>query len=91
MENNPGNTRVIFLTRVIFHDFIDCNSRFLWKIVCSNPLAVFFRCSGVEHFILEIIDRLPDMDLLINTRDWPQSPAYSQLLPVFSFSKVNIV
>ncbi|KAJ8301382.1 hypothetical protein KUTeg_020369 [Tegillarca granosa] len=46
------------------------------------------RCSGVEHFLLEIIKKLPDMELILNTRDWPQSPKYSNPLPVFSFSKV---
>ncbi|XP_074644839.1 protein O-glucosyltransferase 1-like [Tubulanus polymorphus] len=44
------------------------------------------RCSGVEHFILEIIDDLPDMELIINTRDNPS--AGSVPVPIFSFSKV---
>ncbi|KAL3852426.1 hypothetical protein ACJMK2_016066 [Sinanodonta woodiana] len=47
------------------------------------------RCSGVEHFILEVINSLPDMELVINTRDWPQSDKFGNPLPVFSFSKVN--
>lgn len=47
------------------------------------------RCSGVEHFILEIIQKLPDMEMYINVRDWPQSPKFQSPLPVFSFSKVN--
>ncbi|KAL3852463.1 hypothetical protein ACJMK2_016097 [Sinanodonta woodiana] len=47
------------------------------------------RCSGVEHFILEVINSLPDMELVINTRDWPQSDKFGSPLPVFSFSKVN--
>ncbi|WAR25266.1 PGLT1-like protein [Mya arenaria] len=46
------------------------------------------RCSGVEHFILEIIKKLPDMEFILNTRDWPQSSRYQDPLPVFSFSKV---
>ncbi|XP_045165596.2 protein O-glucosyltransferase 1-like [Mercenaria mercenaria] len=46
------------------------------------------RCSGVEHFILEIIKKLPDMEFILNTRDWPQSSRYQAPLPVFSFSKV---
>lgn len=46
-----------------------------------------FRCSGVEHFILIIIKSLPDMEMLINVRDWAQSPTYRSPLPVFSFSK----
>ncbi|KAG5852411.1 hypothetical protein ANANG_G00062120 [Anguilla anguilla] len=46
------------------------------------------RCSGVEHFILQVIDRLPDVEMVINVRDYPQVPHWVQpVLPVFSFSK----
>lgn len=47
------------------------------------------RCSGVEHFLNEIIDRLPDTEFVLNSRDWPQSPRWNKMnpLPVFSFSK----
>ena len=31
-----------------------------------------FRCNGVEHFILKVIDKLPDMEMIINVHDWPQ-------------------
>ena len=31
-----------------------------------------FRCNGVEHFILNIIDKLPNMELIINVHDYPQ-------------------
>ncbi|XP_038613738.1 protein O-glucosyltransferase 1 isoform X2 [Tachyglossus aculeatus] len=45
-------------------------------------------CSGVEHFILEVIDRLPDVELVINVRDSPQVPKWAgSVAPVFSFSK----
>ncbi|KAK7893413.1 hypothetical protein WMY93_022565 [Mugilogobius chulae] len=48
------------------------------------------RCSGVEHFILEVIDRLPDLEMVVNVRDYPQVPNWVQpILPVFSFSKTN--
>lgn len=56
---------------------------FLYMLCC-----IIYRCNGVEHFLLEIIKKLPDMELILNTRDWPQSPKYSDPLPVFSFSKV---
>ena len=39
---------------------------------------------GIEHFLLNIIDTLPDMEFLLNTYDWPQSQSN---IPVFSFSK----
>ncbi|KAL0106209.1 hypothetical protein PUN28_016128 [Cardiocondyla obscurior] len=46
------------------------------------------RCAGIEHFLLKIIGNLSDMDLIINTRDYPQSSEYfGNAMPVFSFSK----
>ncbi|XP_047432441.1 protein O-glucosyltransferase 1 [Mugil cephalus] len=48
------------------------------------------RCSGVEHFILEVIDRLPDLEMVVNVRDYPQAPKWVQpTLPVLSFSKTS--
>nr|XP_046237907.1 protein O-glucosyltransferase 1 isoform X1 [Scatophagus argus] len=48
------------------------------------------RCSGVEHFILEVINRLPDLEMVVNVRDYPQVPHWVQpTLPVFSFSKTT--
>jgi len=50
------------------------------------------RCSGVEYFIKKVIHSLPDMEFVINTRDWPQiSHHFGPPLPVFSFSKVFIL
>ncbi|XP_040072183.2 protein O-glucosyltransferase 1 [Ixodes scapularis] len=46
-----------------------------------------FRCSGIEHFLLEIVDELPDLEFIVNTRDWPQAHKRYDPLPVFSFSK----
>lgn len=60
---------------------------------CSGESVVFLvdRCSGVEHFILEVIGRLPDMEMVINVRDYPQVPKWMEpAIPVFSFSKVSI-
>ncbi|UJR37796.1 hypothetical protein I4U23_030487 [Adineta vaga] len=39
---------------------------------------------GIEHFLLNIIDSLPDMEFLLNTYDWPQ---HQPDIPIFSFSK----
>ncbi|XP_078093038.1 protein O-glucosyltransferase 1 [Mustelus asterias] len=48
------------------------------------------RCSGVEHFILEIIDDLPDMEFVLNVRDYPQVPNWIKpIRPVLSFSKTS--
>lgn len=62
---------------------------------CRHYFAEFMvcpvdRCSGVEHFILEVIGRLPDMEMVINVRDYPQVPKWMEpAIPVFSFSKVS--
>lgn len=46
------------------------------------------RCSGIEHFLLELLPKLPDVEFILNTRDWPQiHKNYGQFGPVFSFSK----
>ena len=42
------------------------------KSVVNKNLPKIFRCKGVEHFILEIIDKLPDMEMRINVKDYPQ-------------------
>jgi len=60
------------------------NHRLFREEACMFPA----RCSGVEHFILKILNDLPDMEFILNTRDWPQvSRHHNQPLPVFSFSK----
>lgn len=47
------------------------------------------RCSGVEYFIKPLLDKLPDMEIIINCRDWPQINTKwgNPKGPVFSFSK----
>ncbi|KAL7012626.1 hypothetical protein ACKWTF_014965 [Chironomus riparius] len=50
------------------------------------------RCSGVEYFIKNILNKvkLPDMELVINVRDYPQIlPHYGRQGPVLSFSKTG--
>ncbi|CAG9835252.1 unnamed protein product [Diabrotica balteata] len=46
------------------------------------------RCQGVEHFLLELLPKLPDVEFILNTRDWPQIHKKGGIVsPVFSFSK----
>ncbi|GAB0088116.1 O-glucosyltransferase rumi [Sergentomyia squamirostris] len=47
------------------------------------------RCSGVEHFLKPLLKKLPNMELVINVRDWPQIyKDWRQTKgPVLSFSK----
>ncbi|CAI9580243.1 unnamed protein product, partial [Staurois parvus] len=48
------------------------------------------RCSGVEHFLLDLLPDLPDMEMVINVRDYPQVPHWmTPVIPVFSFSKTS--
>ena len=47
------------------------------------------RCSGIEYFIKPLLPKLQDMEMIINTRDWPQVSSNYNLGPVFSFSKVS--
>ncbi|KAJ8796710.1 hypothetical protein J1605_017813 [Eschrichtius robustus] len=62
------------------------NNRLYRENDCMFPS----RCSGVEHFILEVIGRLPDMEMVINVRDYPQVPKWMEpAIPVFSFSKTS--
>lgn len=30
------------------------------------------RCAGIEYFLKENIQKLPDLEMIVNTRDWPQ-------------------
>lgn len=53
---------------------------------CSFPS----RCSGIEHFIKPLLKDLPNMELIINCRDWPQlRKANHAQGPVLSFSKTE--
>ncbi|VVC97180.1 unnamed protein product, partial [Leptidea sinapis] len=57
------------------------------EVECHFPA----RCSGVEHYLKLLAPKLPNMELSINTRDWPQvNPAWGHdAMPVFSFSKTK--
>ncbi|CAG0896988.1 unnamed protein product [Darwinula stevensoni] len=47
------------------------------------------RCQGIEHFILQVVDRLPDSEFVVNDYDWPKVPLHHTPVPVFSFSKTG--
>lgn len=49
------------------------------------------RCSGIEYFIKQFLNILPNMEMIINCRDWPQINRHwgSDMGPVFSFSKTS--
>ena len=63
----------------------------LFKVLCSLR-ACTCRCVGVEHFLLQLIPVLPDMEFLVNVMDYPLSSRLSgDPLPILSFSKVGSV
>ncbi|XP_055902318.1 O-glucosyltransferase rumi homolog [Eupeodes corollae] len=46
------------------------------------------RCSGIEHFIKPLLKELPNMEMVVNCRDWPQIMRdRGPKGPVLSFSK----
>lgn len=61
------------------------------KLYRSEDCMFPFRCTGIEHFLLEVLHEspIPDTEFVVNTRDWPQLPRATQRepVPVFSFSK----
>ncbi|XP_036869024.1 protein O-glucosyltransferase 1 isoform X5 [Manis javanica] len=60
------------------------------RLYRENDCMFPSRCSGVEHFVLEVIGHLPDMEMVINVRDYPQVPKWMEpAIPVFSFSKTS--
>lgn len=74
-EAIPKGTRYLLLNHTLYRDKD-----------CMFPA----RCSGVEHFISKLSVELPDFELVLNVRDWPQISKYhSKVLPVFSFSKTK--
>jgi len=58
------------------------------KLYRENDCMFPFRCKGIEHFLLQLLPELPDMEFVINTRDNPMiSRWYQSPYPLFSFSK----
>ncbi|GLV37914.1 rumi [Carabus blaptoides fortunei] len=47
------------------------------------------RCAGIEHFLHKLAPKLPNLDLIINTRDYPQIHKSYTPGPVLSFSKTK--
>jgi EGF-domain serine glucosyl/xylosyltransferase len=61
------------------------NHRLYRQKICTFPS----RCSGVEYFIKQHLPELPNMEMIINCRDWPQINKNwgTPKAPVLSFSK----
>ena len=76
--------RTIKSKRAIHYQIVD--KRLYREEKCTFPA----RCEGIEHFIRKSLPELPNMDLFINVRDYPQVGKYfdsQNQFPIFSFSK----
>ncbi|KFD51719.1 hypothetical protein M513_07415 [Trichuris suis] len=59
------------------------------KLYRSANCTFEARCSGVEHFLLKIVDQLPDVEFFLNDHDYPFISTYAEpKMVVFSFSTV---
>jgi len=70
-------------TRAVHYQIID------HKLYREQDCMFHFRCRGIDHFILKLLPELPDMELLVNTRDHPMASKWREddPPPIFSFSK----
>lgn len=76
--------QVVKSKRAVHYQIV--NHRLFRDRACMFPS----RCEGIEHFLLGLLPNLPNMDLFINVRDYPQVGKYysrEQQFPIFSFSK----
>ena len=44
----------------------------LYRSSDDDHCCILCRCKGIEHFLLQIMDQLPDVEMIINVRDYPQ-------------------
>src|SRR5690606_7999969 len=84
-----------FLTKAVIDQMVGSKRGVHYQVVdgrlyrdrqCMFPS----RCDGIEHFLLQLAGRLPNLDLVVNVRDYPQVGRYfpaDQQWPIFSFSK----
>ncbi|CAB3248362.1 unnamed protein product [Arctia plantaginis] len=63
------------------------NGKLYREIDCHFPA----RCAGVEHYLTALAPKMPNLEIAINTRDWPQVNKLwgHPKAPVFSFSKTK--
>lgn len=88
------NTYTIYIQSVLLNFIVIRRGTFYQiiqgKLYRQKDCMFPSRCAGIEHFLLKLTPDLPDVDLVINVRDYPQSSKhFGGPLPIFSFSKVN--
>ncbi|CAD0195297.1 unnamed protein product [Chrysodeixis includens] len=61
------------------------------KLYRENECHFPARCAGVEHYLTALASKMPNLEIALNTRDWPQvNQAWGHpKAPVFSFSKTK--
>jgi len=63
----------IFLCWIILGVIQVCSGYLISVMQINTCISEYLiRCKGIEHFILEIIGKLPDMEMRINVKDYPQ-------------------
>jgi protein glucosyltransferase len=77
--------RYVCLFKFVIYTYV-----FIFILVHLLAFLLLFqhRCRGIEHFLMKLIKRLPNMEFVINCYDWPQASTRGPPVPVFSFSKV---
>jgi protein glucosyltransferase len=82
--SREGLEKAANISRITKYQIID------GELFRSESCMFPFRCSGIEHFLLELIEELPNTEFYLNTRDWPMAGRYfGDPVPVFSFSKTS--
>ncbi|XP_075982107.1 O-glucosyltransferase rumi homolog [Anticarsia gemmatalis] len=61
------------------------------KLYRENDCHFPARCAGVEHYLTDLAPKMPNLEIALNTRDWPQVNRKWRhpMAPVFSFSKTS--
>jgi len=53
----------------------------------QSPCLFEARCRGVDHFLVQAVRGLPDLEFVLNEYDHPKVPRNGPVIPIFSFSK----
>lgn len=61
------------------------------KKIYRDPNCMFpSRCAGIEYFLKANIQKIPDLEMIVNTRDWPQINIHHvRLLVIIVESNLN--
>lgn len=81
--------RLHYLPFHLFHFHTLSSLMILWISFSYMHCITFYVWLLTVYYLQQIVDQLPDLEMVVNTRDWPQvNYRFGQKIPVFSFSKV---